>query len=338
MKYVTLGSTGITVNKNGFGALPIQRISFDEAAAILRRAYEGGIRYFDTARFYTDSEAKIGYALSDVRSDIFIASKSMAKDADTFKKELETSLENLKTDYIDVHQFHNLPFVPVPGHESRLYEAMLEAKAAGKVRHIGFTNHRLKLALEAVESGFYETIQFPFSYLASEEEKQLVALCKEKNIGFICMKGLAGGLIRSGKAAFAGLAEFDNALPIWGIQKPEELEEFLACNTETFEQGITPEIAKIIEADKKELVGGFCRSCGYCQSACPQGIEISNCARMTLMLRRAPVPQYTTDEWKDKMRRAVTCIECGACKARCPYGLDIPRLLKENVADYQKYL
>lgn len=338
MKYVTLGSTGITVNKNGFGALPIQRISFDEAAAILRRAYEGGIRYFDTARFYTDSEEKIAYALSDVRSEIFIASKSMAKDAETFKKELEISLKNLNTDYIDVHQFHNLPFVPVPGHESGLYEVMLEAKAEGKIRHIGFTNHRIKLAFEAVESGLYETIQFPFSYLASDEEKQLVALCKEKNIGFICMKGLAGGLIRSGRAAFAGLADFDNALPIWGIQKMEELEEFLSCNTEDFEQGMTPEIEAIIEADKKELVGGFCRSCGYCQSACPQGIEISNCARMTLMLRRAPVQQYTTDEWKDKMRKAATCIECGACKQRCPYGLDIPRLLKENVADYQKYI
>ncbi|MBE6031136.1 MAG: 4Fe-4S dicluster domain-containing protein [Clostridiales bacterium] len=338
MKYVTLGSTGITVNKNGFGALPIQRISFEEAAKLLRRAYDGGIRYFDTARFYTDSEEKIGYALSDVRSEIYIASKSMTTDVEVFKKEFEITLKNLKTDYIDVHQFHNPPFVPKPGDGTGLYEAMMELKEQGRVRHIGITNHRIALALEAAESGLYETIQFPFSYLANEEEKKLVALCKEKNIGFICMKGLAGGLIRNGKAAFAGLLEFDNALPIWGIQKMEELEEFLSCNTEDFEQELTPELEAIIEADKAELIGGFCRSCGYCQSACPQGIEISNCARMTLLLGRAPVEQYTTEPWKEKMRKAATCIECGACMQRCPYGLNIPKLLKENVADYQKYL
>ena len=336
MQYVTLGKTGITVNKNGFGALPIQRISFDEAAAVLRRAYDGGVRYFDTARFYTDSEAKSAYALGDVRSDIYIATKSMATAAADFKEQLETSLKELGTDYVDVMQFHNLPFCPVPGHESGLYEAMLEAKEKGKVCHIGITTHKIDLAREAIESGLYETLQYPFSYLAAPEEVELVKMCRERNMGFICMKGMAGGLIRSGRASYAYISQFDNALPIWGVQKMEEIEEFLSCNTEDFEQGMTPEIEEIIAADKKELGGDFCRSCGYCMP-CPMGISIKDCARMGLMLRRAPIEAYTTEAWKDEMRKIENCIECGQCKARCPYGLDIPRLLKENLEGYKPY-
>ncbi len=336
MKYVTLGSTGITVNKNGFGALPIQRVSRDEAAAILRRAYEGGIRFFDTARFYTDSESKIGYALGDVRSDIFIATKSMALTAAEFKEQLATSLRELGTDYVDLMQFHNPPFCPMPGHESGLYEAALEAKAEGKIRHIGITNHRLSIAKEAIESGLYETLQFPFSYLAAPEEVELLKMCEEHNMGFLCMKGMAGGLIKSGRAAYAYIAQFENALPIWGVQKLEEIEEFLACNTEEFEQDITPEIEEIIAKDREELSGDFCRSCGYCMP-CPAGISIKDCARMGLMLKRAPISAYTTDAWKEEMHKIENCVECGQCKSRCPYGLDVPKLLKDNLEQYKPY-
>lgn len=338
MKTVTLGSAGITVNKNGFGALPIQRIPMEESDKLLRRAYDAGIRFFDTARFYTDSERKIGHALSDVRSEIYIATKSMALTADEFKKQLETSLSELGTDYVDLMQFHNPPFCPVPGHESGLYEAMLEAKEAGKVRHIGITNHRLNVAIEAANSGLYEVIQFPFSYLANEKEVELVKLCAEKNIGFLCMKGMAGGLIKSGKAAYAYIAQFDNALPIWGVQKMEELEEFLSCNTDGFQQELTPELQAVIDADRKEFSGNFCRSCGYCMPTCPIKITIKDCARMKLMLRRAPVPEYTTPQWQEEMKRAGKCINCGACVSKCPYGLNVPELLKENYQDYWNFI
>ena len=176
METVRLGKTGIVTNKSGFGALPVQRVSDEEAVRLLRKAYEGGMTYFDTARYYTDSEHKLGLAFEGMREKIFIATKTGATTPEDFWKELGISLANLRTDYIDVYQFHNPAFCPKPGDGSGLYECMLEAKAQGKIRHIGITNHRLKVAEEAITSGLYETLQFPFCYLATEEDKRLVAV------------------------------------------------------------------------------------------------------------------------------------------------------------------
>ena len=198
MVEVTLGSTGITVNKNGFGALPIQRISDEDAVYLVRKAYEGGITFFDTARCYTDSEKKVGMALEGIRDKVFIATKTMADTVEEFWKDLGTSLENLRTDYIDLYQFHNPSFCPKPGDGTGLYEAILEAKAQGKVRHIGITNHRLAVANEAIDSGLYETLQFPFCYLATDKDLELVSRCRDANMGFIAMKALSGGLINVG--------------------------------------------------------------------------------------------------------------------------------------------
>ena len=182
MKTVTLGRTGITVSKNGFGALPIQRITRDEAAKLLRKAYDGGITLFDTARAYSDSEEKIGYAMSDIRNHIYITTKTAAQNAEEFWKDLETSLTLLKTDHVDVYQFHNPSFCPKPGDESGLYEAALKAREQGKIRFIGITNHRLAVAHEAIDSGLYDTLQFPFCYLCSEKDVELVEDCKKNNI------------------------------------------------------------------------------------------------------------------------------------------------------------
>ena len=174
MDMVTLGSTGITVNKNGFGALPIQRISQEDAVYLARKAYKAGIRFFDTARAYTDSEVKLGEAFDGIRTEVYIATKTAAQNAEDFWKDLHTSLTNLRTDYIDLYQFHNPAFCPKPGDGSGLYEAMQEAKTKGMIRHIGITNHRLKVAHEAIESGNFETLQFPFCYLATEKDLELV--------------------------------------------------------------------------------------------------------------------------------------------------------------------
>lgn len=335
MQTVTLGKTGITVNRNGFGALPVQRVSKEEGAALLRKAYENGINFFDTARAYTDSEEKIGMGLSDVREHIIIATKTGSQTVEGFWKDLETSLSLMKTDYVDIYQFHNPAFCPLPGDGSGLYEAMMEAKAQGKIRHIGITNHRLAVAQQAVDSGLYETLQFPFSYLASEKEEALVKACKEKNIGFICMKALSGGLITRSDAAYAYLAQFDNALPIWGIQRESELDEFLSYQDN--EPTLTEELKALIEKDRQELAGEFCRGCAYCMP-CPAGIEINTCARMSLLLRRSPAAGWLTESGQAMMKKIEGCLECGRCKTKCPYGLNTPELLKKNYEDYKTFL
>ncbi len=332
---VTLGKTGITSPKNAFGALPIQRVSEEYAAKLLRKAYENGITFFDTARAYSDSEKKIGIALAGVRDKIHIATKTGAATPEGFWRDLNTSLEMLKTDRIDIYQFHNPAFCPKPGDGSGLYEAMLEAKERGMIRHIGITNHRLSVAEEAVRSGLYETLQFPFCYLATDRDVELVKLCKENNVGFIAMKALSGGLITKSDAAFAWLAQYDNVLPIWGVQRESELDEFLRYNANPPE--LTPERRAVVEKDRKELIGSFCRGCGYCMP-CPAGIEINNCARMSQLIRRSPSAGWLTEEAQKKMLNIENCLNCGKCRAKCPYGLDTPELLRQNLADYKDIL
>ena len=335
MKTVTLGKTGITVNRNGFGALPIQRVSVEEAGRLLRKAFDNGIDFFDTARSYSDSEYKIGLALSDVRDKIVIATKTPSTTVEGFWKDLETSLSLLKTDYIDIYQFHNPAFCPKPGDGTGLYEAMLEAKAQGKIRHIGITNHRLAVAQEAVESGLYVTLQFPFSYLASEKDEALVRLCAEKNVGFICMKALSGGLITRSDAAYAYLAQYENTLPIWGVQRESELDEFIAYNDNP--PAMTAELSAYIEEERVSLAGDFCRGCGYCMP-CPAGIEINQCARMSLLLRRSPAAGWLTPAWQAKMEKIEECLHCGQCMQHCPYSLNTPELLRKNLEDYRTFI
>lgn len=335
MREITLGSTGIVTVQNAFGALPVQRVNMDMAVQILRRAYEGGMRFFDTARAYSDSEEKLGEAFDGMREKIYIASKTMAKTPEEFWQQLETTLNNLRTDYLDLYQFHCVNQCYAPGDGTGMYECMLEAKKQGKIRHIGVTAHKIEVAFDCVNSGLYETMQFPFSYLSSEREIELVELCKEKNVGFIAMKGLAGGLITNSKAAMAFMTQFDNVLPIWGIQKLSELEEWLAFmkNTPTYDG----ELKDYIEKEKKELAGEFCRGCGYCMP-CPAGIMINQCARMSLMLRRAPSAGWLSPNMQAEMAKIENCLNCGKCKTKCPYELNTPELLRKNLEDYKRVL
>ncbi len=335
MKNVRLGKTGIITDKNGFGALPIQRISVEEAVKLVKKAYNAGFTFFDTARAYTDSEIKLGEAFDGIRDRVFIASKTQAQNGEDLKKDLDTTLKNLRCEYLDLYQFHNPAFCPKPGDGTGLYEAAEEAKKAGKIRHIGITNHRLAVAKEAIESGLYETLQFPFSYLSGEQEIELVNMCKEADMGFIAMKALAGGLINNSAAAYAFLDRFDNVLPIWGVQRESELEEFISYIGNP--PVMTDELSAVIEKDRQELSGEFCRGCGYCMP-CPVGIEINNCARMSLMIRRAPSEAQLTPEMQAKMKKIEDCLHCGQCKGKCPYGLDTPALLEKNYEDYKRIL
>ena len=332
---VTLGSTGIKVPQNGFGALPLQRVSMAEAEVILKKAYEGGMTFFDTARAYSDSEEKLGKALNGVRKNIFIATKTMAATPQEFEKDLETSLKMLKTDYIDIYQFHRAEKCFRPGDGTGMYECMEKAKKEGKILHIGITAHKIGIAKEAAESGHYETLQFPLSYISSERELELPQLCKEKNMGFIAMKGLAGGLINNSRAAFAFMTQFDHVLPIWGIQKEKELEEWLSYMAET--PTMNEELTAYIEKEQKELTGEFCRGCGYCMP-CPAGIMINQCARMSLMLRRAPSKAWLTPQMQAEMKKIEVCLHCNQCMKKCPYELNTPELLKKNYEDYKKVL
>ena len=327
-----LGKTDLEVNKNGFGALPIQRRNEKDSIEILKKAYDNGINFYDTARFYTDSEKKLGKAFEDVRENIYIATKTGMETQEEFWSDLETSLKNLRTDYVDLYQFHNISFVPKA--EDELYKAMLEAKQEGLIKHIGITTHKITHAHEALDSGLYETLQYPFSYLSGDEELKLIEKCKSLDIGFIAMKAMGGGLIKNSKASFAYINQFSNVLPIWGIQKLEELDEFLSYDSNTL---LNDELKSAIEQDKKELGDNFCRGCGYCMP-CPEEINISLCARMSLWIRRFPTEPNMDERTQEIMRHTLDCVECYECVDRCPYELDIPELLKENYEDYQNVL
>lgn len=335
MRTVRLGKTEITSPQNAFGALPVQRVSEEYAVMLLTRAFDAGFTFFDTARAYTDSEKKVGMAFSRMRDKVTIATKTAAQTGDALIKDLETSLRTLKTDYIDIYQLHNPSFCPRPGDGSGLYEALEKAKAEGKILHIGITAHRPDVAREAVLSGLYETLQFPFCYLATETDTEIVRLCAEQDVGFIAMKGLSGGLLTNSAAAYAWMAQFENVLPIWGIQRESELAEFIAYMKEPPQ--MTAEVRSVIERDRAELIGNFCRACGYCMP-CPVGIEINNCARMSQLIRRSPSAQHLTEEARAKMMKIEECVNCGSCKSKCPYGLDTPELLRLNLADYKNIL
>ncbi|MBQ3487001.1 MAG: aldo/keto reductase [Clostridia bacterium] len=338
MHTITLGRTGIETCWNAFGALPIQRISKENAVKLLRRAYEGGMRYFDTARGYTDSEEKLGAAFGDgwlKREQVYIATKTHSKTPEGFWKDLETSLRLLKTDYIDVYQFHNLSQCYRPGDGTGMYECMVEAKRQGKIRHIGATAHKIGVAREVAESGLYETLQYPMSYLAEEKELDLLAACQRNNVGFVCMKGLAGGLITNARAAMAFVSQFDGLIPIWGIQREKELDDWLFFMDET--PVLDDELRAFIAKARKELMGSFCRGCGYCLP-CTVGIKISDCNRMSLMIRRAPSAGWLNEYWQAEMEKIEECVECRLCVSKCPYELDVPNLLRKNLEDYRNVL
>ena len=335
VRTITLGSTGIVTPQNAFGALPIQRVSEQDAVALLRRAFKGGMTFFDTARAYSNSEERVGLAFEGMRDKVAIATKTEACSPEAFWEDLETSLRLLRTDHVDLYQFHCFDQCYKPGDGTGMYECMLKAKEQGKIAHIGVTAHKLEVAFECVESGLYETLQYPLSYLASDRELELVALCEQRNVGFIAMKGLAGGLLNNARACMAFMTRFSVVLPIWGVQREQELDEWLAfmADTPQLDEGMRAFIA----SERAELAGDFCRGCGYCMP-CPQDIVIDQCARMSLMIRRAPSKGWLGEEWQQRMNAIEDCTECYACTARCPYELDIPQLLKKNLADYRAVL
>ena len=332
MEKIRFGKTELTVSRTGFGAIPIQRISEKDAVALLHHAFDEGINLYDTARAYTDSEVKLGIAFSDIRKDVILCTKTLAKNRDGMFRDLETSLKNLKTDYVDLYQLHNPKSVPMPGDE--MYDTLVEMKNQGMIKHFGITNHSTKVAKQAIESNLYESLQFPLSPISMPEEFELVELCKSHDMGFLAMKALAGGILTKAVSSFIILRQYENVVPIWGQQFMHELDEILEY--EKNPPAMTDEIQASIDKDKEELGGTFCRGCGYCMP-CPAEIPIDFAAKMSHSLFRVKSENFLNEEWLDKMNRIDNCVQCNHCIDNCPYGIDTPALLRAEQAKYNKF-
>ena len=331
MEYRILGKTGLKISRLGFGGIPIQRIDAEGTKPLMQQMKEAGINFIDTARGYTVSEEYLGYALEGIREDFIIATKSMARTKEAMAKDIEISLKNLRTDYIDLYQVHNatpeqVQQVIAPG---GALEALLEAKAAGKIRHIGLTSHSLDTFKMALEMDWVETFMFPYNIVETQAEK-LIAKCAEKNIGFICMKPLAGGAIEDATLALRYIC--DNpavTVVIPGMADPKELEQNInAVNDTTPLTGA--EKAAMMEI-RSALGTNFCRRCNYCQP-CAAGINISGAFLFEGYLKRYGLADWARERYAAMPHKASECIGCGACESRCPYNLPIRQMLK-HVAD-----
>ena len=333
MQYRTLGKTNLTISRLGFGGIPIQRIDAEGTRTLMHQLKDAGVNYIDTARGYTVSEEYLGYALEGIREDFVLATKSMARTKEAMEADIATSLKNLRTDYIDLYQVHNptpdqLKQVVAPG---GALEALLEAKAAGKVGHLGVTAHSLDTFKMALEMDWVETIMFPYNIVESQGQ-DLIHACAEKNIGFVCMKPLAGGAIEDATLALRYIcANPDVTVVIPGMADPKELEQNIAAAADT--APITEEEQKKFQAVRDDLGTQFCRRCNYCQP-CTAGISISNVFLFQGYLRRYGLGDWAKNRYSALEKKASDCVDCGLCESRCPYNLPIREMLKAAAKDF----
>ena len=331
MEYRILGKTGLRVSTMGFGGIPIQRIDAERTRKLMENMAEAGINYIDTARGYTVSEEYLGQALEGIRDRFILATKSMARTREAMASDIETSLKNLRTDSIDLYQVHN----PSPAQldqvcgEGGALEALLQAKAAGKIGHLGLTAHSVEVFEKALSLDWVETIMFPYNIVESQGE-DLIARCKAQNVGFIVMKPLAGGAIEDAALALRYVCGNPNiSVVIPGMAEPEELAQNLAAVNDTSPLS-SEELAKI-EVIRRELGTQFCRRCGYC-APCSVGIGIPSVFLFEGYLSRYGLESWARDRYATLPKKASDCIGCGACESRCPYHLPIRQMLK-NAAE-----
>ena len=328
MEYRILGKTGLKISRLGFGGIPIQRIDEEGTRTLMHRLMEEGINYIDTARGYTVSEQYLGYGLEGIREHFILATKSMARTKEAMAKDIDISLKNLRTDYIDLYQVHNatpeqIDQVCAPG---GALEALLEAKAAGKIGHIGLTAHSLESFKKALELDWVETFMFPYNIVETQAEK-LIAQCAKKNIGFIVMKPLAGGAIEDATLALRYIyANPDITVAIPGMADPKELVQNIAAASDTAPL-TAEEKGKFLEI-RSTLGTQFCRRCNYCQP-CTAGISISGVFLFEGYLSRYGLADWARSRYATLDKKASDCIGCGACEARCPYNLPIRKMLAD---------
>lgn len=335
MEYRILGKTGLNISALGFGGIPIQRIDAEGTRTLVRQMAAAGINYIDTARGYTVSEEYLGYALEGLRDKFVLATKSMARDREGMAKEIETSLKNLRTAYIDLYQFHNpnaaqLDQILAPG---GAMEAMLEARDAGKIGHIGITLHDVKLFERVLEYDWVETVMFPYNIVETQAE-ELITRCAEKNIGFICMKPLAGGALEDANLAIRFIGANSNvSVVIPGMADPAELEQNLAAANDT--SALRPEELEQIRVIREELGTNFCRRCNYCQP-CTAGINISGALLFEGYHNRYGLQEWAKGRYLAMPKTASDCVDCGLCEERCPYQLPIRNMLKKVAETFGK--
>lgn len=327
MNYRTLGKTGLKISTLGFGGIPIQRIDAEGTKTLMHRMMDAGINYIDTARGYTVSESYLGYALDGIRDKFILATKSMARTKEAMAADIETSLHNLRTDYIDLYQVHNpnLAQLDQVCGEGGALEALLEAKAAGKIGHIGLTAHAVAVFEKALELPWVETIMFPYNIVESQGE-ELIAKCAEKNIGFIVMKPLAGGAIEDATLAIRYVCANPNiSVVIPGMADPAELEQNLAAAADS--SALTEEELTKIQQVRNDLGTQFCRRCNYC-APCAAGISIPSVFLFDGYWARYGLADWAKDRYMTMEKKASDCIGCGICETRCPYDLPIRQMMK----------
>ena len=335
MEYRILGKTGLKISRMGFGGIPIQKIDPEGTKVLMRKLLDGCINYIDTARGYTVSEEYLGYALDGIRDQFILATKSMARTKEAMEKDIAISMANLRTDYIDLYQVHNpkvndLEQVVAPG---GALEALQEAKAAGKIGHIGITLHTVDLFRKAIELPWVETIMFPYNVVETQAE-DLIARCAEKNIGFICMKPLAGGAIDDASLAMRFAVSNPNVtVVIPGMAELREIEQNIAAVSDT--SALTEsENAKILQI-REELGTNFCRRCNYC-APCTVGINIPVQFTVEGYYTRYHLKEWAMQRYKSAPKNASDCIGCGLCEERCPYHLPIREMMKKVEAIFEK--
>lgn len=328
MRTVTLGRTGLTVSKTAFGTVPIQRLPEADAIVLLRQAYDGGITFFDTADTYTTSEMRVGKAFEGMMHKITVATKVSPRTYQEASAHIENSLRALKTDCIDLLQLHNPPQCYADHDGTTPLDAALAYQKKGYVRHIGFTSHSLSVAEQAVQSGLYQTLQFPLNALSGPADEALIQACEKAQMGVIAMKPFGGGIIKQASVTFTYFSQHPNVVPIYGMQRQSELRELLEL------EAAPPLMDAYMKKQTRQMInaigGQFCRGCGLCNKACPQGIQISSCNRMGDFLSRNTLTTYLTAKWRDAMEKTRACTECGACVQACPYGLDVRSQMRDS--------
>ncbi len=337
MRYVKLGKTDLIVSEFGFGCIPIIRLSKDDSTKVLRHAFERGITFFDTANAYRDSEEKIGTAFVGMRENVVLASKTLKRGAEEAMEHLENSLRMLRTDHLDLYQLHLVAqeedWHQVTGPAGAL-EAVMKARAAGKVRYVGVTSHSLPMALRMVRSGLFDTIQFPFNLIEEGAKDELLGAARETGSGFISMKPFAGGAIDNAEITFKYLRDYSGVIPIPGFESVEQVDEIVSIYSRP--NVVEKQDIDMMENYRAELGKIFCRRCEYCQP-CPQGVMITPAMGYPLVARRMS-PPVAVEFCRKAMESVPFCTDCGSCIERCPYELRIPEILKANYELYEKHL